>query len=286
MNGQTIMEMQAKREENIGRIREQFPAVEFPDPILEPIYFGRFEKNPVLGKKLIMDATTKDQWDVVSDKYTIKYHEEVLDDLLHAIPQEYGKPEFKVKFFQDRARMDITTTFPEARDEVNGSKIDPMIRLKNSYNRSVRVVFEFGAMELVCTNGLVRFRVKERNTAKHIQGALDRLQLENTINDALTAFSESKEIWKSWAKKQLNTTQVLEVVHKLPFSEKESEALILLPLLNHGKESVKALLDKKKATLWAVNSAATQMASKEITSEVRKMDLEGQIAKVIIQFAA
>lgn len=275
------MESQKRKEEIAGKIREQFPEIKFPEPILEQVYFGRFEKKLVDGKRLIMDADTGTQWDVVSDKYQIKFHEETIEDLMNSLPPEYGKPELNIRLTQEGARMDVEAIFPDVRDEINGSKIDPMIRIKNSYNRTVNVLFEFGAYELICTNGLVSFKAHSQNRARHIQGSLTKLQLEKEIRLSLEDFSMQKDIWKSWAKKQVDNIQVMEVVKTLPFSEKESESLLLLPLLNHNKMTVSSLLEKKKATLWDLNSAATQMAAHEISSETRKIDIQGKIAKAI-----
>lgn len=273
--GADVIENIEKVEAIRTEIQEQFTEIKFPEPVLEPLYFGRLNKTDVVGKKLILDKNEGTQYDVVSDKYHVVYHEEVVRKLLDSIPEEYGKADTKIKLYKSGARMKIDTLFPEMGEfKVNGSKLDPKIILKNSYDRSLNLAFDFGAEELICTNGLTAFVSKEKGRAKHISGSILNMNLSNTIKTSLDTFSDQHKLWISWAEKELSEIEVKTVIESLPFSEKEKENLMELPLINHSNTS---LVGMKKPTLWAINSSATQYAKHEVKGELRKMELDRNI---------
>lgn len=276
--------IEEEKEAIVGRekLRKQFPKVEFPNPILEPVYYGRLNKTVVANKKLIRDGNSDSQFAIVSDKYKVVYHEDILADLLSAIPEEFGNPEYTISMLSDGARMVVTAKFPEITGEINDSPINMRIRLQNSYDTSVLVGYSWGADELVCTNGLVAYREKDGAKARHMNGSVSKLQLTNNINASFSNFSEQIGLWQSWAKKQISKTQLTEVLEALPFSETETEKLLDLPLMNHKN---KTLASMNKPSIWAINSAATQYAQHGVTSEKRSIDLEEKIAKTVTKFA-
>src|SRR6056297_163441 len=96
--GAAFLQDEKKKMEDRKEIREKFPHIPFPDPVLEPIYYGRTHKTPVEGKKLIRDANSANgaQYAIVSDKYEKVHHEDVLKNLISAIPDEFGEPVFDI----------------------------------------------------------------------------------------------------------------------------------------------------------------------------------------------
>ena len=258
-------------------IQSQFKDTQFPDPILEPIYFGRLNKKIVQGKKLIMDTVSGYQYDVVSDLYKIVYHEEVVANLLSALPEEYGKANVTVELYKYGARANVQATFPEMGNfEVNGSPIDPKIVIRNSLDRSLNLVFEWGAVEEVCTNGMTAFVVKDFSKAKHVAGSINKMALKSSIENSLIQFSEQHKLWLGWAEKEVSGLEIKTVMEDLPFTEKEVENMLALPLMNHSNLSITDM--GKKTPLWSINSAATQYAAHEIKSQIRKADIGAAIA--------
>jgi hypothetical protein len=279
MNGKDLIEKQHAREDIVAEIHEKFSDVTWPAPILEPIFFGRLDKRPVLGRKLMLDKNTGNQFDIVSDQYELVYHEEVLHNLLNAIPPEFGTPNIHAKMFKDGARASFSAKFPELKEyEIKGSETEVEYRLKNSYDRSTYLNYSSGLNELVCTNGLRSFVVKDKGRAKHIGQTISSFQLEDRLKASLEDISNSHKIWLQWAETKISQINAISIVEELPYSEKETETLLALPLLNHGGESITSL--KEKATLWTIMSAGTQMVH-EIKSEERKMDLEEKIPAII-----
>jgi hypothetical protein len=279
MNGKDLIEAQAAREDIVTEIHEKYPDTIWPAPILEPIFFGRLDKRPVLGRKLMLDKNTGNQFDIVSDQYELVYHEEVLHNLLNAIPPEFGTPNIHATMFKDGARASFSAKFPELKDyEIKGSETEVEYRLKNSYDRSTYLNYSSGLNELVCTNGLRSFVVKDKGRAKHIGQTINSFQLENRLKASLEDISNSHKIWLQWAETKISQINAISIVEELPYSEKEVQTLLALPLLNHGGESITSL--KEKATLWTIMSAGTQMVH-EIKSEERKLDLEEKIPSII-----
>ena len=274
----------AKQIEEIrNRIHGQFPKFKFPTPVLEPIFFGRFDKIVVEDRKLIMDANTGVQWDVVSDRYDCIPHEVVVDNMLKAIPQEFGSPEVKLRSWSKGACFRVELLFPDIDEShteiVKGDVVRPRVIGYSSYNRSTHYGIEKGAEQVVCANGLVAFVAEEVQKRRHIlsvHGEEEKLLMGESIGTFLEDFSRQTDLWRKWAETKLSLDDLEEVCIALPFSEKEREAMMDLPLLSHDKKFLRQL--GKEATLWDVNSAATQMARHEIKSEKRSIELETSIA--------
>jgi len=277
--GKDLLEAQKKREDILTEIHEKFPSVSWPAPVLEPIFYGRLDKRPVMNRKLIIDKNTGNQFDIVSDSYAFVYHEEVLHNLLNAIPPEFGTPNIHAIMFKDGARVGFKAKFPELKEfEIKGSETEVEYRLKNSYDRSAYLDYSAGLNELVCTNGLRSFVSKDKGRAKHIGQTINSFQLENRLKASLQDISDSHKLWLQWAETKISQINAISIVEELPYSEKEVETLLALPLLNHGGESITS--SKKDATLWTIMSAGTQMVH-EIKSEERKLDLEEKIPGII-----
>lgn len=271
-----------KRESVIDSVREMFPEVEFPSPVIEPLFFGRLKPKKVINRNLILDRDTGNQWDVVSDSYHLVHHEEIIDMVIKSCPAEFGKPEFKARFINDKARSQFVVTFPEIGDfKVDGSKIEAKVVVGNSYDRSARVIYSWGANELVCSNGLRAFVEKGSKKVKHLTGSFDKIDFEEIMAGTLSQFSEQVGIWDMWSKKKLTEIQRDFMVDELPFTDNEKEKLMVLPLLNKGGQTLSSL--GKSATVWNINSAATQYTAHEVNSEVRKIGLEESIALSIVK---
>jgi hypothetical protein len=285
--GNDILKEMAKKEEIIADIRAQFPNVDFPSPVFEPIYYGRRNKELIPNRQLIMDATSGIQWDIVSDQYSLLTHEELLYNMLQMVPEEFGKPEINVDMWNKKARIKIRASFPELDNyKVAGSAIRPEIRMFSSYDRSTFFGGSWGARELVCSNGLVAYRDKGMLNLKHVHGNADRIDnIKAMLSEQLVDFSEQVGIWESWSQKQLDALGINTIVEELPYSEGEQKQLMDIPLLNHGNVSINTMLQQEKpVTMWNVNSAATQLVH-DIKSEQRRATLEESIVEVIHKYS-
>ncbi len=281
MNGKEANELLKKKEAVIEDIRKKYPSINFPEPILEPIFYGRLDKNIIQNRKLILDKKEGTQFDIVSDKYELVHHEEVLYKFLNAIPEEFGEPKLKTSIFKYGARALFEMEFPDIKDfNIKGSPVHPMYRLKNSYDRSSHLSYSAGAMEQVCTNGMMAFKSKDNQSAKHIGSTVSSFDLENKMRSSMKNISDTHKMWLAWAEKKLNEAQIQTVIEKLPYSEKEQEALLSLPLKNHDGKTIKEI--GTNTTLWTINSAATQMVH-ELASEERRYTIEENVPDILLR---
>jgi len=281
MNGEDIIFRQKEIREVQIEIREQFPEIVWPEPVLEPVFFGRFDKTVVENRKLVLDTNTGAQFDIVSDQYELIPHEVATRNLLKSIPEEFGKPLLKFSLWADGARFRLEATFPEVgKFEVKpGDPVEPRVVQMNSLDRSTFYGFEFGAKELVCSNGLVAYRERSSTQRRHVFGAEDVDKLTDSMKFEIENFSEQLGIWKQWNELLLETEMEAEAkLSELPFSEKEVEKLLILPLLNNSDKTLRGLIKEGHATLYDINSAATQYAAHEVNSDQRQFDLERKIA--------
>lgn len=276
--GADFMKMEEEKTAQRKEIRERFSNITFPDPVLEPIYFGRTIKTQVKNKRLIRDAGTGAQYAVVSDKYHKVHHEDVLRNLISAIPDEFGEPVFDINLINDGALLNAEVTFPEIASNINGSDQHLMVRVGNSYDTSRMLNWDWGAKELVCSNGLIAFVKKDSSRARHLQGPITQMELQTRLTKVLDSYSEQNDIWLEWSKRQLNELEFGSIFEELPFSEKERDELMEIPIMNHDNTPLSKV---EKPTVWTINSAATQFAKHNITSEKRSFELEGKIAKSI-----
>ena len=137
---------------------------------------------------------------------------------------------------------------------------------------------------MVCTNGLVVYKEETKSKFRHLNGSLDKLSLEGQIKKDMIGFSEQNNIWNKWAETQLESIEVMEVIDMFPFSDKEKEKLVEIPLLNHDGASLGHIMKSGKASLWAINSAATQFAKHAVKSEHRALNLETEISEILGRF--
>lgn len=289
MNGEDlVLRAQQIREVQL-EIRDQFPDIPWPEPVLEPVFYGRFDKTPVYNRKLILDTNTGAQFDIVSNRYELIPHEVATYNLLKSLPEEFGEPKLQFKMWQEGARFRLEATFPDLEKfEVKpGDPVEPRIAQMNSLDRSTFYGTEFGAKELVCSNGLVAYRPRSESQRKHIFGAEDLGILAENLKKEVDNFSDQMDIWQQWAQMQIGTVEEVELkLGKMPFSEKEVSKLLELPLMNYENASLKGLIDKGEATLWTLNSATTQFAAHEVNSDQRQYDLERKIAEELTKMAA
>lgn len=283
MTGQDVMDREDRIQEIRDRIQAQFPDIEFPEPVTEPIYYGRLKKKKYSGRNAILDANTGTPWDIVSDSYHVVTHEELIWDMLQAVPEEYGKPAVDIIMWQEAARIRVNMYFPELGDQdaeiKPGDKVRPRITGYSSYDRSTYHGMFGGAEQMVCSNGLIAFRQEAAKKRKHIiHSSVTQEQLSEEIQNFMIDYSESVKLWQKWADRKLAKLEFEEVMEALPFSEAEQEKILQLPLMNHEDQWLSSL---DSPTLWDVSSAATQFARHEVRGKQRANDLEMQIAQVL-----
>lgn len=284
MNGIESMEREDQVEMIRNNIQKQYPEHAWPEPVLEPIFHGRLKKKPIPTRFAVIDINNDNHFfDVVSDRYHLVTHEEVVHDLLSSVPTEFGDSEVSIKIYGGGARVRADVTFPNLPESIGqikeGDKVNPRVSAYSSLDRSTYHGIITGAEQLVCANGLVSFVAGDMNKRKHIIGStITPEQFTADVQTFLTEFSQTTDLWRTWANRQLEKTEFKEVMEALPFSEPEIEKILELPLMNNDNKFLKQL---DKVTLWDVSSASTQFAKHVVRGEQRAINLEIQIAAVL-----
>jgi hypothetical protein len=264
----------------IKNVRENFPDVSFPEPVLEPIYFDRRNTFTIEGKKLLRDKNSDIQWNIVSDKYGLIFHEEAVYLASKTLENlKTLKNNITIQLTKNKAICIVTILFKQF-FEIDKSKICPRVRIFTSYDKSVPFQIEWGAVELVCENGLVVPKKVQRDSFKHLSGNLEKITVfSEKITLFIDSFYEYIEMWEKWKKIEIEESFFLYRKKELPFSEKEMDKILNLPLLNNKNISI-ADIPSKNATLWEINSACTQYV-KEVQNENRRIELDRKIAEVM-----
>jgi len=268
---------------NFQTIQQMFPDTYFPEPKFEPLSFGRRTVFPYSGKKALVDikSETPTPFAIVSDEYKLTKHEEVLDEVLTALKElpEYGEPDIKPKMINGGAKMIVEITFPEVDFEIRpGDKINPKAIIRNSYDLQWKLSMEYGARQLVCSNGLIAYRKKGGSSMLHRQN-LSLLEITKALSEGMAEYSEQVGIWKEWAQKQLDSAETEKILEALPFGEKYNEKILSLPQTSTGL-TIQEMLEKDELTKWDMYSVVTQFLTHEVESEMVKAEKGEEVAKI------
>lgn len=278
--------MEASEVKNIcNEIRDEFPDVPWPHVSEEPIFYGRKEKKRWEGRKGIVDQRHEVLYDIVSDDYSLLPHEVAVHQVKIALKEfpEYGDPKLQIFLPYSGAKMVLNVTFPETKHLIKKDVISPMFKVRNSYNRTWVYSFQFGAVQQICTNGLVSWKSHDFFGRKHI--GLDPSDIIHALQKSATLLSDEIGLWQGWAEKKLNSDEYSMLWEALPFSKKEKEKIEELPQTGTGLLLPKALKDDT-LTKWDFASVVTQFVTHELSSENRKADVEPQIARTFTRLAA
>lgn len=289
MTVEEIRAAQAELQAKVDLVREKFPNVPFPNPTREPLWYGRRGRDRIDGAWSIVDNTTNPEEHVifakcVSNIYGLRFHEEVVYAMMETVAElpEFGEPEYRIVLpeIAQGGKMRLRIKFPDVDYTIrNGDTVNPEISVFNSYDLGWKLRGSFGAFRLICSNGLM-IGEKWAQFAKRHLDSLSVSELVESVKGGMVEFSEQTNQWKRWAELKLNDDRYAILWEELPFSEKERERIEELP-----EEGTKLLLPdalrKGELTLWDFNSVVTQYVTHEIESDLRKADVEPQVATVM-----
>lgn len=266
----------------MAEIRERYPHVYFPNPILEPVWFGKRPNTRVEGTRAIVDQNTGTMYAMCSDQYKIVRYEEIIKmvEVASLSFPEFGKPNIIPVVLQGGAKIVVHCKFPDIKYEIKvGDLIAPYFSLKSSLDLAWKMIESYSAERLVCTNGM---RVGEKISSlkkRHVL-SLNLDEFSEKIKEGMLHFSEQTDMWKKFV--DFKVAKELEDViwEELPFSKNEKEKIEALVEI----ESQKTIADMRKEdtlSLWNLNAVLTQYTTHEIKNEVRRLELEPVIEHVL-----
>ena len=279
------MEIQELRELDPGEraeVRSRYADVYFPEPVLEPVWYGRREHTRIDGRKAIIDQKSENVFGICSDQYKIVPFEDVVSLVEKTVTQITSFGEIKVKptTYADGARLRVSIGFPDKKISiVKGDNIVPKIEIFSSLDLSTLLKGLFGAFQLKCSNGMGVWKTFQKYSKKHLQN-LHIGELAHSINEGLSLFGTQAQLWKEWGNTKITQGMYDELWTSLPFSPAEKEKIEALPEIG-TRLLIPVALKSNDLDLWSLNSVLTQFATHEVASELRRIDLEPKIARAM-----
>jgi len=279
-------------------VRERYPETKFPDVYKEPIWIGRDRNDIELQKDSVAicgsfneDHSDRIRYAYGSNQYKIVTHEEAITSIEAALLDmpEFGDPKIQVSLLNEGALLRARVTFPDCKYEIREKEpVNPQSNLFNSYDMSKRLLSQFGAKELVCSNGLMAFKVRTSIGQKHRLN-IDVGYITREIQSGMQQFSEQVGLWQHWAKKELKEPEWIQVWEALPFGGKKNElgeetGRYREQLLDYprklDRKTIRGMLKEGTVNAWDAHSIITQFISHEIDSENVQIDKTKDVAKV------
>lgn len=274
-------EMEALNTEQREEVQNRYPELTFPDPIKEPLWFGKRPEFRVEGKRAIVDQKTNNVFGICSDQYQIIHYQDIIkmvETTVHNLP-EFGKIDVVPTLIAEGGKMKIMATMNDTSYEIKkGDVVHPTITIRTSYDLGWKLLAKFGAFRLVCSNGMIAEKVFSKFAKRHIL-SLDPEMLTKSIQDGMSVYSDQVGLWKEWAEKKLFADTYDAMWEALPFSEGEKEKIEKLPEVS-SKLLLPDAIKSGEATVWDFHSVVTQWTTHNIASETRKADIESQITRV------
>ena len=217
---------------------------------LQPIYTrtdATPTRNEIPGRKAVVAQYTGAVLGIVSTKYTLLNHTDVVEGFRKALKgEEYVET---IKMAKNGAQLFATYSMPQHQVEVaKGDIVSMQFIVKNSYDGTNALHIMLGAFRLVCTNGMMIGKRFFTFTQKHIGSeaeAIDAGKLKGTVKTIADNFTKALPV--------MQTMSQTTVFHPSEYFEPKK---VRIPkyLLEAAKESYESERDK---SLWGVYNSLT-----------------------------
>ena len=233
---------------------------------------------PIGGYKALVNPDTEWTYGILSEKYQLIKHEDVIEMVEKAIKKspEYGHFERDITFLSGEAKMKASYVFPEITVPVGrGDLINPKIDVFNSYDGGWRFNLLFGAFRLVCSNGLVIGEKVLQYKVKHFS-TFSEDHVKQLLISSMESFSDQTNIWKTWMDKLVPQEPYEKIMERLPFGKKQREEIDKEVEISTGESTGQ----EKALTLWILFNILSQYVTHKIKSDLRRVQIENAMRKV------
>jgi hypothetical protein len=253
----------------------------FPQVAERPLFLSQINKmnSFVDTHKAIMNPETNHVYGILSRKYELTKHEDLLNTVRNAIDKniEYGKATEYVNFFEDGSKMRATFIFKDIEVEIDrGDKVNPQIEVFNSYDGGWARKILFGAFRLVCSNGLVIGEKQLEYKQKHLQ-VFSEESVGQLLITSMEKFSERKRVWESWVDRVTTPQEYEKIMTNLNLSQKDQDAI--------GQEveiSSNIMMDDlrtKTLSYWIFFNLLCQYLTHSIKSHLKRAQIENTMRR-------
>jgi len=233
---------------------------------LQPVFHdwpdGRRE---VPARRAIVRQDTGEAIAVVSDRYSLVPHANILDTVEQAIaPLEVGPVPRGIYVDRRGARMRALFKFPAlARSVLGRDEICPCLQVRNTYDGSARIAVHIGAFRFVCTNLAVGGGGAFAGGFVSIHaGEIPIEEMAGQLTDYLTRFDQIVRLYQQWSGQQ---------------PDREALEFVLKGCLNGRFDDLRnELLNAVPATVFDAYNRLTHYATHSMRSARTAFDmLEG-----------
>ena len=231
------------------------------------------------GYRAIVDPNNNNVFSILSTKYKIMQHTEVLEKVEDSIAKhpEYGTPKRMITTVNGGARLRAKYTFPDIEVPIKDSKdlVNPQLEIRNGYDGMWGFGCLFGAFRLVCSNGLVIGEAVMQFKKKHYNPAQQFL-MTDMLENSLEQFSMQTELWRGWVDNVLDVKQVENTLESMQLRQKERNEIEEL-----SETHSHATVNTPDISQWILFNILTQYITHHVKSVQRQVELETRLRKVM-----
>lgn len=185
-----------------------------------PVFYGEsYRVHRVPDRRAVVRKDTGEPLSVVSDQYTLVEHGRLLDvaeDAIEALG--LGPVPRGIYLDRDGARMRAVYKFEDlARPVLLDDPVCPCVKLRNSYDRSLRAAVHIGAFRFVCTNLAVGGGgVFAGGFVSLHRGEIPVDQVAEQLNEYLAEFDQIARLYRHWAESPMDWRAFAEILQPFP----------------------------------------------------------------------
>src|SRR3972149_10370041 len=143
--------MESLTQEQRMEVRTRYATLEFPDPVLEPVWFRKRPEFRIDGKKAIVDQNTNTVVGICSDQYRVVHYEDIIkmvEDSVAKLP-EFGTITVEPNIIADGGKMSIKALMGDTKYEIKKDDfVNPQITIRTSYDLGWKYISMFGAFRI------------------------------------------------------------------------------------------------------------------------------------------
>jgi len=291
-----LIEMEMKElEKHQDYVWKRFPQHYFPMPVIEPMNVTATGEE-VPNRFAIVDDF-KDPGDegrifnICSDQYGLRLHETVIYKIMEVCTElvpTLGDPKYSLVLTLGGARMKFEVTFPSIQHEIkSGDIVYPRLYTLNSYDLGWKLTHRSGVFREICSNGAVIGEIWSTFRKRHVAG-LDIGLLIDDIKASADKFQLDTIEWKRWTERKVPAEDYEKLwqafVDGKVFNKTEKDKVEILPERATNK-SITEFLRADDLTLWDLHNVVSQFITHEITSEVRRVEVEPTAGSIFERYA-
>lgn len=234
------------------------------------------------GYKALLNPATGHVFNMVTDAYVTTTHEEILFDVEAVLAEhpEVGKIERKIELIGDNSeKLRATYVLSDWTIDIgHGDSVNPRIEVFNSYDGSWAKRMNWGALRLICSNGLVVGEAFATYRREHHQ--IFRIEdMAEQIEVGFAQFESHTEAWKNWVDVNTTSTEVEKTLEAMKFTK--TEAAEILTLEEEGSKTRLETVGIDGGTnQWILYNVIMQYLTHKVASHVKRARYEARARRL------